>query len=339
MVIIILLGIFILKKKVEKNYWNFYNWSMWIVLFVFTNFYLNLSNPNRVSSCLKINYKQTNIIPLTISKPNLLLKPFYEFFINTSHNTYLPCYQNGDISSVQAITHALKMGARVIELDVFSKNNLGTNTEDIEPIVTHGIQLDSGNIFTTSYVYFSDCIKAIRKFSETTTDPIWIELELNVNKNSLAQKRIKEIILENFSTKILTPEYKIGKNKKHFSQEPIGNFINKIIITTSKNVNIINEELMDIFDSYAGDGYYLNNSANLELVASNKKVNQIQRVYPPGDIYGHFSLNYNPKYFWNNKIQLVALNFQSEDKFFQDNIQMFNSCSFVHFSEFFDNKL
>ena len=44
--------------------------------------------------------------------------------LNTSHNSYIPCNQNGDIASSEAIKRTLGMGARVIELDCFAKNNL-----------------------------------------------------------------------------------------------------------------------------------------------------------------------------------------------------------------------
>ena len=333
--IIILLGIFILKKKVENKSWIFtiINFKLWIILFVICYFYLNLINLHRAAHCLKLNNLEIiskKINPI-ISKPHLLSKPFYEFYINTSHNSYLPCAQNGDVASVEAITNALKMGARVIELDVFPKNNVGKSYGDFEPVVAHGLELDSGNIFTTSYVYFSDCVKAISKFSITTSDPIWIDIELNTNLNPITQKRIREIILENFSKKLLSSKYKIANKIKHFSQEPIVNLLNKIIITTSKDTNSITDNLLDIFDGYARDGFYLNSSADLSQI--NKTKYQIQRIYPPGDIRGHFSLNYDPTIFWKNFVQLVALNFQNPDKYLNKNIKMFKNSSFIHFSE------
>lgn len=340
--IIILLGIFILKKKVENKlcendclFFKIFSFNLILILFLFCYYYLNFLNSNRATECLKKNYIQMQNIkpqPVSLAKPNLLAKPFNEFLISTSHNTYLPCEQNGDVASVDSITSALKMGARVIELDVFPKNNLGNLPDDWEPVVVHGLELDSGNIFTTSYVEFSDCVKAINEFSQTTSDPIWIDIELNTNKNLQTQKKIRETLLENFQTKLLDPEYKIDNKQKHFSQVPIGNLLNKIIITTSKNTNSITEQLTDIFDGYAGDGYYINNSSNMNPSNINKQ-NKIIRVYPPGDISGHFSLNYNPKPFWTNSIQLVALNFQNSDKHLEENIQKFSTCSFIHLSE------
>ena len=56
------------------------------------------------------------------------------------------------------------------------------NEDDNIPVVKHGIEREEGDIFVLiNYIYFEDCIKEISKFSETTTDPIWIILELNTN--------------------------------------------------------------------------------------------------------------------------------------------------------------
>ena len=139
--------------------------------------------------------------------------------------------------------------------------------------------------------------------------------------------------MENFPTKLLGYEYKIVNKQKHFSQVPITKLLNKVIITTSNDINSISKQLTDILDGYAGDGFYLNNSSNTNPTIINKQKTQIQRIYPHGDIRGHFSLNYDPEPFWKNGLQLVALNFQSPDKYLQKNIHMFNSCSFVHLTE------
>lgn len=332
--IIILLGLYICKKKVENNYLFFtiLGYILLVVLFLLFYFYTNFIEKGRAEECLitsKPLIVQSKILPVEKAKPMLLSKPFDEFIISTSHNTYLPCTQNGDIVSTDAITNALKLGARVIELDVFAKNNLGNTPDDSIPVVTHGIELSTGDIFTTGFIYFKDCIQAIKNFASTTLDPIWIDIELNTN-NEQTQSIMRQILLENFSTKILDKKFKISNRNKHFSSEPIGNLLNKIILTTSKSPNSITKYLTDIFDSYAGDGYYTNNSSDDLNKISRGKIN---RVFPSGNIYGNFSYNFDPEPFWKKRIQLVALNFQKTDNNFIKNIKMFNTCSFIHFSE------
>ncbi len=332
--VIILLGVYIWKKKVETKSGFFVIGTLIFSLLIFqlALFYFNLNNKLRTEECLisQTKHQTQQIIPVDIAKPNLLSKPFNQFFINTSHNTYLPCNQNGDVASTKAITNALEMGARVIELDVFTKNNIGNLQEDLNPVVVHGIKLDSGDVFTTSQLDLKECVQTISKFAQTTSDPIWIDIELNTN-NVSTKKQIKQILTQEFAGKLLGSEFKVFNGKKHFSQEPIGSLLNKIILTTSKKLVLPEDnELANIFDSYAGDKYYSNNSADDKI---NKEINKIHRVYPAGNFLGHLSFNYDPEPFWNKHIQLVALNFQTNDCYMGKNLFMFKTCSFVHFSE------
>ncbi len=332
--VIILLGFYIWKKKVETKS-RIFIIGILFFSFVFiqlTLFYFNLNNKLRTEKCLisQPKHQVQRIIPVEYAKPELTSKLFNQFIINTSHNTYLPCNQNGDVASTKAITNALEMGARVIELDVFTKNNIGNLPEDLKPVVVHGIKLDSGDVFTTTQLDLKNCVQIISKFAKTTSDPIWIDIELNTN-NVSTKKQIKQILTQEFAGKLLGSEFKVFNGKKHFSQEPIGSLLNKIILTTSKKLVLPEDnELANIFDSYAGDKYYTNNSADSKI---NKELNKIHRVYPSGNILGHLSFNYDPEPFWNKHIQLVALNFQTNDYYMEKNLLMFKTCSFVHFSK------
>ena len=88
---------------------------------IFRNF--KIGKILRTNECLNnsnhIIFNKT-IKPIETFK-QYLDKPFHEFYINTSHNSYIPCNQNGDIASSEAIKRTLGMGARVIELDCFAK--------------------------------------------------------------------------------------------------------------------------------------------------------------------------------------------------------------------------
>ncbi len=117
--VIILLGFYIWKKKVETKS-RIFIIGILFFSFVFiqlTLFYFNLNNKLRTEKCLisQPKHQVQRIIPVEYAKPELTSKLFNQFIINTSHNTYLPCNQNGDVASTKAITNALEMGARVIE--------------------------------------------------------------------------------------------------------------------------------------------------------------------------------------------------------------------------------
>ena len=363
-IVIIIIFIIIIIVFITNNYKNEktkkINWYIFVIVpFIILFYYIvkyilifktDIGKQYRTSNCLMLGYNfllNKQNLPIEIAKPHLLNMPFNEFIISTSHNTYIPCLQNFDVVSVDAIKNALMLGARVIELDVYAKNNVIKNDDSYIPIVAHGIESPlvkkgySRDIFTTSYIYFEDCIKTISEFANQTSDPIWIDLEINTNKIPQTQQKMKDILVKYFGKKLLNNEL----NKiNHFTKEPIKNLLNKIIITSCKpkseiinKVSNIPNELSTVINSYRG-GYYRNTENKDKKLININPSGIIQRIYPAGNLLGHFSYNYDPEPFWKNKYQLVALNFQTYDEHLIKNMTMFKYCSFVHFSELNLNK-
>jgi hypothetical protein len=305
-----------------------------ITLFIYYFFKL-LKDGNNFSLndclCFTNNYLLTNkITSIEIIKPHLLDKPLQEFYISTSHNTYLPCHQNIDISSIEAIKNALHLGARVIELDVYAKNNIGLKDDDYTPVVAHGKEYKYGDIFTTSFITFEESIKIIAEFAQTTSDPIWITLELNTNKLVKTQLKIREILLKYFGNKIIN-------STTMLSNIPIKNLLNKIILTSGDELvsgDGLVSPLEDIVISYINYPYLKNTDHKDTNLKNKNSLGIIHRVYPAGDIQGHFSYNFDPEPLWKNRYQLIALNFQKLDNNLNKNLSMFNKCPFVHFSEY-----
>jgi hypothetical protein len=225
------------------------------------------------------------------------------------------------------------MGARVIELDCFAKNNNGTTQDDMMPVVAHGVERKQGDIFTTSYIPFEECIDVISKYGFLTSDPLIVCLELNTNQLLSTQKIMKEIILSKLGNKLLDKSYKISNlnNRKYFTKESIGNLLNKVIFISGGGYT---SELMDILDGSFGESEYWSNTDNIdERLKQPNRPGIVQRIYPVGNLSGHLSYNYDPIPFWKNRYQMVALNFQLVDDNLMKNIAMFKTNSYVHFSE------
>jgi hypothetical protein len=307
----LLILLILLYLRIKIIYLFIYLFLCIIYLFIYTFIYSNKKN----NICFYLSKKiiqNHNIKPIE-SKEYLLNKPLKEFYINTSHNSYISCTQNFDISNLNAIKNVLLMGSRCIELDINAINNI--------PVVGHG----TTDFLTTSFIYFEKCIDKINKYGFLTSDPLILFLEV-LTENKIVLDKIKEIIKDKFKNKLLSQEYKMT-GQKSFINEPIKNLLNKIIIVNSSGNNYINNYLSDILDD---NTYQIKNRDTSDDIIDN---NYMKRIYSQANIQTHFSYNFDPVFYWKNKANFVALNFQTFDNYLFKNYVMFKNNSFVHFSE------
>ena len=331
------------KEQIRIKEWILNNRSktiiiVIIIIFIWVYFFHIF---RRIPKCLNKIVKYNNIInPKSLSSSKNVLNNNYklcDFYVASSYKSYLPCTNYYDYSSCRAIETVLRHGARYIDLDIFNKN-FNTCTE---PVVCNGREI--GNWHWTTELNFDKICKMISltAFSSKVyapNDPLFINLNINVNNNYYTITKIADSINKYFSQRLLPPTFSyqgINPNPNlsvDIATTPIKKLFGKVIIICNKDFKGTKlDELVNISSSIVGnfrdltyndvkDSYTTN-----ELIQYNKKY--LTRVITNNK--SRNKINFNWATPWYVGCQFICMDYFKPDQNMLSYIKRFSKYSFV----------
>lgn len=172
---------------------------------------VDLSDPDHVTPALAALLNKPHIeVPSYLTDRS---HPLPEYYVSSSHNTYLLAHQLIGTSSAEAYEKALTSGSRCVEIDAWDNDD---NLE--EPKVTHGYTLVSNISFRSVCETIRDCFdkEAAESIEKTGQRSAPILLSLENHCGPKGQLRLVEIMKEIWGDRLLS---KAIRDEGHQEQE------------------------------------------------------------------------------------------------------------------------
>lgn len=182
--------------------------------------------------------RSTDALRALVAKPQLQVPesitsrshPLPEYFISSSHNTYLLAHQLYGTSCASAYDTAIKSGSRCVEIDAWDDSD-----NPAEPKVTHGFTLVSSIPFRLVCETIRDALDEQISASRTNQSlaPTPIVLSLENHCGAAGQLRLVEIMREEFGDRLLARPVREEDPGEHVTLAELGS---KIIVIVEYHI-------------------------------------------------------------------------------------------------------
>lgn len=156
-----------------------------------------------------------------------------DYYVKTAYNCCSTGNFSNDYVSVCALQHAIKMGCRCLDFEVYGKNG--------QPIVSTSLSDDKCIKETYNSVSFDDAMSTVATsaFSPSSNvcpnpnDPLLLLFRIKTNDVDVLNN-MADIIKSNLNDRLM-PEYNHEYGGKNICAEPVTNFAGKVVIIVESN--------------------------------------------------------------------------------------------------------
>ena len=241
LILCIIIFFFIINLIWQLNTNNFYTNNISPKIIKYYEQIINLYNLSKTLESFDKNTKYLKALNTfrtkDYSNEGFLLRDFH---IAGSSNSLVFQHHYNTFVSLSAIEIVLKLGARVIELNIF--NSAYNRQKNGIPVCASPNTQSSyykNSIGTFNYISLFNVCQTIKEnaFLYSITDPLFLILNLNFSPNPNLCNQIANILFKNFQSHLLDSSYSYQRQPdgiSGFGDIPIKNLKNKIVIISSK---------------------------------------------------------------------------------------------------------